>query len=107
MEIACLHTALLNGLVVPVRPDLGSRAGRGRTRAPVNLVAEPVEVVLRRDVLPWHGLQKAVVEGLPNLLFVVIPCGKTLSVECGVGPEMGTDIPLGPTGQKLLPLWVV
>jgi hypothetical protein len=34
-------------------------------------------------------------------------CRWTPCYDCGVCPEMGTDIQIGPTGQKLLPLSVV
>ena len=34
-------------------------------------------------------------------------CRWTPCYDCGVCPEMGTEIQVGPTGQKLLPLSVV
>jgi len=71
------------------------------------------------EVLPWDhldsGLDKdwlwadweealAVAEGAD---IEVEDCRWTPCYDCGVCPEMGTEIQIGPTGQKLLPLQVV
>jgi radical SAM family uncharacterized protein len=72
------------------------------------------------EVLPWDhldsGLDKdwlwadwedalAVASGESD--FEVEDCRWTPCYDCGVCPEMGTEIQIGPTGQKLLPLSVV
>ncbi len=71
------------------------------------------------EVLPWDhldsGLDKdwlwadwedalAAADGAD---IEVEDCRWTPCYDCGVCPEMGTDIQIGPTGQKLLPLSVV
>lgn len=73
------------------------------------------------EVLPWDhldsGLDKdwlwedwedalAAAED-PDSVPDVEDCRWTPCYDCGVCPEMGTDIQIGPTGQKLLPLSVV
>jgi len=55
---------------------------------------------LDRDWL-WEDWQDAVNE------VEVEDCRWTPCFDCGVCPEMGTEIQIGPTGQKLLPLSVV
>ena len=72
------------------------------------------------EVLPWDhldsGLDKdwlwqdwedalAVADGSADI--EVEDCRWTPCYDCGVCPEMGTEIQVGPTGQKLLPLSVV
>ncbi len=72
------------------------------------------------EVLPWDhldsGLDKdwlwadwedalAVASGEADI--EVEDCRWTPCYDCGVCPEMGTEIQVGPTGQKLLPLSVV
>lgn len=72
------------------------------------------------EVLPWDhldsGLDKdwlwadwedalAVGDGSSDV--EVEDCRWTPCYDCGVCPEMGTEIQIGPTGQKLLPLSVV
>ena len=72
------------------------------------------------EVLPWDhldsGLDKdwlwadwedalAVASGEADI--EVEDCRWTPCYDCGVCPEMGTEIQIGPTGQKLLPLSVV
>ncbi|MCR1782675.1 TIGR03960 family B12-binding radical SAM protein [Nocardioides carbamazepini] len=72
------------------------------------------------EVLPWDhldsGLDKdwlwadwedalAVADGSSDV--EVEDCRWTPCYDCGVCPEMGTEIQIGPTGQKLLPLSVV
>ncbi|MEV5002630.1 TIGR03960 family B12-binding radical SAM protein [Nocardioides sp. LML1-1-1.1] len=72
------------------------------------------------EVLPWDhldsGLDKdwlwsdwedalAVASGEADV--EVEDCRWTPCYDCGVCPEMGTEIQVGPTGQKLLPLQVV
>jgi hypothetical protein len=71
------------------------------------------------EVLPWEhldsGLDKdwlwgdwedalAAAEGAD---IEIEDCRWTPCYDCGVCPEMGTEIQIGPTGQKLLPLSVV
>ncbi len=73
------------------------------------------------EVLPWDhldsGLDKdwlwqdwedalAAAED-PDSVPDVEDCRWTPCYDCGVCPEMGTDIQIGPTGQRLLPLSVV
>ena len=72
------------------------------------------------EVLPWDhldsGLDKdwlwadwedalAVADGSADV--EVEDCRWTPCYDCGVCPEMSTEIQIGPTGQKLLPLSVV
>ncbi len=72
------------------------------------------------EVLPWDhldsGLDKdwlwadwedalAIAEGRSDV--EVEDCRWTPCYDCGVCPEMGTEIQIGPTGQQLLPLSVV
>ncbi len=72
------------------------------------------------EVLPWDhldsGLDKdwlwadwedalAVADGSSDV--EVEDCRWTPCYDCGVCPEMGTEIQIGPTGQRLLPLSVV
>ncbi|MBZ5733045.1 TIGR03960 family B12-binding radical SAM protein [Nocardioides sp. TRM66260-LWL] len=72
------------------------------------------------EVLPWDhldsGLDKdwlwadwedalAVADGSADV--EVEDCRWTPCYDCGVCPEMGTEIQIGPTGQRLLPLSVV
>ncbi|MBF4160324.1 TIGR03960 family B12-binding radical SAM protein [Nocardioides acrostichi] len=72
------------------------------------------------EVLPWDhldsGLDKdwlwgdwedalAVADGSADI--EIEDCRWTPCYDCGVCPEMGTEIQVGPTGQKLLPLSVV
>lgn len=72
------------------------------------------------EVLPWDhldsGLDKdwlwadwedalAVADGSADV--EVEDCRWTPCYDCGVCPEMGTEIQIGPTGQKMLPLSVV
>lgn len=72
------------------------------------------------EVLPWDhldsGLDKdwlwadwedalAVADGTSDV--EVEDCRWTPCYDCGVCPEMGTEIQIGPTGQRLLPLSVV
>ncbi len=72
------------------------------------------------EILPWDhldsGLDKdwlwadwedalAVAEGRADV--EVEDCRWTPCYDCGVCPEMGTEIQIGPTGQQLLPLSVV
>lgn len=72
------------------------------------------------EILPWDhldsGLDKdwlwadwedalAVASGEADI--EVEDCRWTPCYDCGVCPEMGTEIQIGPTGQKLLPLSVV
>jgi hypothetical protein len=74
----------------------------------------------QEEVLPWDhldsGLDKdwlwsdwedalAVADGSSDV--EVEDCRWTPCYDCGVCPEMGTDIQIGPTGQRLLPLSVV
>jgi hypothetical protein len=67
-----------------------------------------------KEVLPWDHLDSGLdrdwlwedwqdaVTGTE-----VDDCRWTPCFDCGVCPQMGTDIQVGPTGQKLLPLAVV
>ncbi len=72
------------------------------------------------EVLPWDhldsGLDKdwlwadwedALAVGSGESDVEVEDCRWTPCYDCGVCPEMGTEIQIGPTGQKLLPLSVV
>jgi radical SAM superfamily enzyme YgiQ (UPF0313 family) len=68
------------------------------------------------EILPWDhidaGLDKDWLwedweDALDPDADEVEDCRWTPCDECGVCPEMGTDIQVGPTGQKLLPLSVV
>lgn len=58
---------------------------------------------LDRDWL-WEDWQDAID---PDSTVEVEDCRWTPCYDCGVCPEMGTEIQIGPTGQKLLPLSVV
>ncbi|MFZ2503318.1 MAG: TIGR03960 family B12-binding radical SAM protein [Nocardioides sp.] len=73
------------------------------------------------EVMPWEhldaGLDKewlwadwedalAAADGVPGA-GEVDDCRWTPCYDCGVCPEMGTEIQIGPTGQRLLPLSVV
>ncbi len=72
------------------------------------------------EILPWDhldsGLDKdwlwadwedALAVGSGDSDVEVEDCRWTPCYDCGVCPEMGTEIQIGPTGQKLLPLSVV
>lgn len=68
------------------------------------------------EVLPWDhldaGLDKEWLwedwqDALDPEALEVEDCRWTPCYDCGVCPQMGTDIQIGPTGQKLLPLTVV
>jgi radical SAM family uncharacterized protein len=68
------------------------------------------------EVLPWDHLDSGLdkdwlwqdwEEALDPDSDDVEDCRWTPCYDCGVCPEMGTDIQIGPTGQKLLPLSVV
>jgi len=91
------------------------------TAADKALADEPVDVAWyttrerdEAEVLPWDHLDagldrawlwqdwRAAVDGTE-----VEDCRWTPCYDCGVCPSMGTDIQIGPTGKKLLPLTVV
>ncbi|HEX7716476.1 MAG TPA: TIGR03960 family B12-binding radical SAM protein [Marmoricola sp.] len=68
------------------------------------------------EVLPWDHLDSGLdkdwlwqdwEDALDPDSVDVEDCRWTPCYDCGVCPEMGTDIQIGPTGQKLLPLSVV
>ncbi len=73
------------------------------------------------EVLPWDHLdsglekewlwddweQSLAAAADPDGVEDVEDCRWTPCYDCGVCPEMGTDIQIGPTGQKMLPLTVV
>ncbi|HET7682611.1 MAG TPA: TIGR03960 family B12-binding radical SAM protein [Marmoricola sp.] len=68
------------------------------------------------EVLPWDHLDSGLdkdwlwedwEDALDPDSADVEDCRWTPCYDCGVCPEMGTDIQVGPTGQKLLPLSVV
>ena len=73
------------------------------------------------EVLPWDHLDSGLDKDWlwddweqaleaaenPDMVEDVEDCRWTPCYDCGVCPEMGTDIQIGPTGQKLLPLSVV
>ncbi|MGH3445415.1 MAG: TIGR03960 family B12-binding radical SAM protein, partial [Nocardioidaceae bacterium] len=73
------------------------------------------------EVLPWDHLdsgldkdwlwgdwQDALLAGSdPDAAPEVEDCRWTSCYDCGVCPQMDTEIQIGPTGQKLLPLSVV
>jgi radical SAM family uncharacterized protein len=68
------------------------------------------------EVLPWDHLDSGLdkdwlwqdwEDALDPDSVDVEDCRWTPCYDCGVCPEMGTDIQIGPTGQKLLPLNVV
>jgi radical SAM family uncharacterized protein len=68
------------------------------------------------EVLPWDHLDSGLdkdwlwqdwEDALDPDAAEVDDCRWTPCYDCGVCPEMGTDIQIGPTGQRLLPLSVV
>ena len=68
------------------------------------------------EVLPWDHLDSGLdkdwlwqdwEDALDPDSVDVEDCRWTPCYDCGVCPEMGTDIQIGPTGQQLLPLAVV
>ncbi len=68
------------------------------------------------EVLPWDhldaGLDKEWLwedweDALDPEALEIEDCRWTPCYDCGVCPQMGTDIQIGPTGQKLLPLTAV
>jgi radical SAM family uncharacterized protein len=68
------------------------------------------------EVLPWDHLDSGLdkdwlwqdwEDALDPDSVDVEDCRWTPCYDCGVCPEMGTDIQIGPTGQRLLPLSVV
>jgi radical SAM family uncharacterized protein len=68
------------------------------------------------EVLPWDHLDSGLdkdwlwqdwEDALDPESVDVEDCRWTPCYDCGVCPEMGTDIQIGPTGQQLLPLSVV
>ena len=68
------------------------------------------------EVLPWDHLDSGLdkdwlwqdwEDALDPDSIDVEDCRWTPCYDCGVCPEMGTDIQIGPTGQQLLPLSVV
>ncbi|HEY7043131.1 MAG TPA: TIGR03960 family B12-binding radical SAM protein [Nocardioidaceae bacterium] len=88
------------------------------------LVDEPVDLdwyTLREreysEVLPWDHLDSGLDRDWlwedwqdalnPAGAVEVDDCRWTPCFDCGVCPEMGTEIQMGPTGQRLLPLSVV
>ena len=67
------------------------------------------------ETLPWDHLDSGLdkdwlwqdwEDALDPDSMDVEDCRWTPCYDCGVCPEMGTDIQIGPTGQKLLPLTV-
>ena len=98
-------------LVRPLGGGLRARAGRRRRSTSTGTRVREREY---SEVLPWDHLdsgldrdwlwedwQDAVNE------VEVEDCRWTPCFDCGVCPEMGTEIQVGPTGQQLLPLSVV
>ena len=68
------------------------------------------------EVLPWDHLDSGLdrdwlwedwQDALNPDAVEVDDCRWTPCFDCGVCPEMGTEIQMGPTGQQLLPLSVV
>ncbi|MCY7395429.1 MAG: TIGR03960 family B12-binding radical SAM protein [Nocardioides sp.] len=69
------------------------------------------------EVLPWDHLDSGLDKDWlwadwedaidPTSVVEVEDCRWTPCYDCGVCPEMGTEIQIGPTGQQLLPLSVV
>ena len=68
------------------------------------------------EVLPWDHLDSGLdkdwlwqdwEDALDADSIDVEDCRWTPCYDCGVCPEMGTEIQIGPTGQRLLPLSVV
>ncbi len=103
-------------------PSTGGRLPRPRRwPAPASTwTGTPPASATCDEVLPWDhldsGLDKdwlwadwedalAVADGSSDV--EVEDCRWTPCYDCGVCPEMGTEIQIGPTGQKLLPLSVV
>jgi radical SAM superfamily enzyme YgiQ (UPF0313 family) len=79
--------------------DLGWYTTRERGETEV-LPWDHLDSGLDRDWL-WQDWQDAIAE------VEVDDCRWTPCFDCGVCPQMGTEIQVGPTGQKLLPLSVV
>ena len=97
---------------------------RWRDKAAEALADEPVDLdwfTLREreyaEVLPWDHLDAGLDRDWlwedwqdaidPNGAREVDDCRWTPCFDCGVCPQMGTDIQIGPTGKTLLPLAVV
>jgi hypothetical protein len=69
------------------------------------------------EVLPWDHLDSGLDPDWlwedwqdaidPTGAVEVEDCRWTPCFDCGVCPEMGTEIQIGPTGKQLLPLTVV
>ena len=95
----------------------GLRAGAGRHRRRPRLVHHP-RARLRRGapvgpprLRARQGLAVGGLGGRPRVAdgadVEVEDCRWTPCYDCGVCPEMGTEIQIGPTGRQLLPLAVV
>ena len=87
---------------------------RALTGQPVDLDWYTVREREYSEVLPWDHLDSGLDrdwlwEDWQDALneVEVEDCRWTPCFDCGVCPEMGTEIQIGPTGQKLLPLSVV
>ena len=95
----------------------GGRDGAGRHRRRPRLVHHPRARLRRGAALgpprlrPRQGLALGRLGGRPRVAdgadVEVEDCRWTPCYDCGVCPEMGTEIQIGPTGQQLLPLSVV
>ena len=95
-----------------LRPlDRGLRDGAGRHRS--TSTGTPPASATYDEVLPWDHLDSGLdkdwlwqdwEDALDAALDVEVEdCRWTPCYDCGVCPEMGTDIQIGPTGQRLLP----
>ncbi len=82
--------------------------------APVDLAWYTTREREESEVLPWDHLDSGLdkewlwqdwLDALDET--EVDDCRWTPCFDCGVCPQMGTDIEIGPTGKKLLPLTVV
>jgi radical SAM family uncharacterized protein len=93
----CAAAALADG---PVDLDWYTTRERGYTEV---LPWDHLDAGLDRDWL-WQDWQDAVA---PAGATEVPDCRWTPCYDCGVCPAMGTEIQIGPTGAKLLPLSVV
>ena len=108
----CGGTAAVSTAGASTSPtSVGPAAPSGRWPAPVDLDWYTTREREYAEVLPWDHLdagldrdwlwqdwQDAVDE------VEVEDCRWTPCFDCGVCPQMGTEIQIGPTGQRLLPL---
>ena len=85
--------------------DLGTRKFWRLTGRPIDLAG--AERWLDAPMSDSSRVTEAWLAAADGADIEIEDCRWTPCYDCGVCPEMGTEIQIGPTGQKLLPLSVV